>query len=93
MNITVPTNIPSGDRRPVRVVPLSTLDPLHDSSRRPLPPLPLDIAVSQARLALEKYGSESIHDDHAMIAAATALDMVLRNVLAALDADRTERAA
>ncbi|MFC8583498.1 hypothetical protein ACFUGD_02810 [Streptomyces sp. NPDC057217] len=93
MNITVPTNIPSGDRRPVRVVPLATLDPLHDSSRRPLPAPPLDIAVRVARTTLAYYEYASIHDHTAMIAAATALDVVLRDLLAALDADRTERAA
>ncbi|MFE5514503.1 hypothetical protein ACFQ9J_28610 [Streptomyces sp. NPDC056529] len=93
MNITVPTNIPSGDRRPVRVVPLATLDPLHDSSRTPMPALPLDIAVRVAREVLEQYEGASTHDLDAMIEASTALDMVLRKVLAALDADRTERAA
>lgn len=93
MNITVPTNFPTGDRRTHRVVPLSTLDPLHDSSRTPLPAPPLDIAVGQARWALEKYGAASTHDHTAMVSAATVLDGVLRDVLAALDADRTERAA
>lgn len=88
MSITLPTNVPSGDRRTTRVALPAKLDPLHAPSRRPLPPLPLDIAVGQARWALEKYGSVSIHDDVAMVSAATALDGVLRDVLAALDAER-----
>jgi hypothetical protein len=58
-----------------------------------MPPPPLDIAVRQARWALEKYGTASIHDPNAMVSAATVLDGMLRDVLAALDADRTERAA
>lgn len=88
MSITVPTNIPSGDRRPLRVVLPPKLDPLHDPNRRPLPAPPLDIAVSQAHWALEKYGSASTHDHMAMVSAATVLDGMLRDVLAALDAER-----
>ena len=88
MSITLPTNFPSGDRRTMRVALPPTLDPLHDPTRAPLPPLPLDIAVSQARWALEKYGSASIHDASAMVSAATVLDGMLRDVLAALDAER-----
>jgi len=93
MDITVPTNFPAGDRRPVRVVPLSTLDPLHDSARRPMPPLPVDMAVRLARAALAQHEGVSIHDHDAMVSAATALDGVLRDVLAALDAESAERAA
>jgi len=90
MDITVPTNFPAGDRRTVRVVPLATLDPLHDSARRALP---TDVAVRLARQALAQHGDASIHDHDAMVSAATALDGVLRDLLAALDADRVERAA
>ncbi|MGW0033639.1 hypothetical protein ACWDXD_27980 [Streptomyces sp. NPDC003314] len=93
ISITHPANFPAGDRRPVRVVSLSTLDPLHDSSRRPMPAPPLDIAVRVAREVLTQHEGASIHDHTEMIAAVAALDVVLRNVLAALDADRTERAA
>jgi len=93
MDITVPTNFPAGDRRTVRVVPLATLDPLHDSARRALPALPTDVAVRLARQALAQHGDASIHDHDAMVSAATALDGVLRDLLAALDADRVERAA
>lgn len=89
ISITHPANFPAGDRRPVRVVSLpAALDPLHDASRRPLPAPPLDIAVRQARWALEKYGSASTHDHTAMVSAATVLDGMLRDVLAALDAER-----
>ena len=93
MDITVPTNFPAGDRRTVRVVPLATLDPLHDAARRPLPPLPVDMAVRLARVALVQHGGASIHDHDGMVSAATALDGVLRDLLVALDADRVERAA
>ncbi|MFE1272112.1 hypothetical protein [Streptomyces sp. NPDC058758] len=93
MDITVPTNFPTGDRRTVRVVPLATLDPLHDSARRPMPALPVDMAVRLARAALGQHEGVSIHDHDAMVSAATALDGVLRDVLAALDAESAERAA
>lgn len=93
ISITHPANFPTGDRRPVRVVSLATLDPLHDASRRARPALPVDMAVTLARQALAQYEGASIHDHDAMVSAATALDVVLRDVLAALDADRTERAA
>ncbi|MER7908245.1 hypothetical protein [Streptomyces sp. NPDC096068] len=72
---------------------LATLDPLHDASRTPLPAPPLDIAVRVAREVLVQHEGASIHDHTAMISAAAALDVVLRSLLGALDADRTERAA
>lgn len=88
MSLTVPTNFPSGDRRTLRVVLPPTLDPLHDPTRKPLPAPPLDIAVRQARWALEKHGAASIHNHTAMVSAATVLAGMLRDVLAALDAER-----
>lgn len=88
MSITLPTNFPTGDRRTVRVA-LSTVDPLYDPrSVAPSVALPLDLAVALARQTLAAYEGKSIHDHTAMAAAATALDGMLRKLVAALDAER-----
>lgn len=46
---------------------------------------PLDMALAGARKALARHEGANIHDRDAMIRAATGLEMVLRDVLAALD--------
>ena len=90
MSITLPTNFPTGDRRTVRIALPPVLDPLHNPTRAPMPPMPVDMALRIARSVLEKDESASIHDHMAMLCAATELEGSLRDVLAALD---TERAA
>ncbi|WP_327429479.1 hypothetical protein [Streptomyces sp. NBC_01236] len=68
-------------------------DPLHDpkSDVHALVP-PLRQAVDRARKVLDEKGQENIHDRDAMIRAAYGLHYVLRDLLAALDAERGERA-
>ncbi|MDT9689410.1 hypothetical protein Q5762_13900 [Streptomyces sp. P9(2023)] len=48
---------------------------------------PLDIARSAGRQALERHEAANIHDHTEMLRAAVALEMALRQVLDALDAE------
>lgn len=50
----------------------------------------LDIAMALARAALDRHANANIHDGVAMMQAAAAFDYVLRDVLAAVDAERGE---
>ncbi|MEV7833024.1 hypothetical protein AB0P12_20775 [Streptomyces subrutilus] len=62
--------------------------PLHDPERdggRWVPPL--DFALETARDALAKQAGANIHDDRAMLTAAVVLDLALRALVAALDAE------
>ncbi|MGW6454985.1 hypothetical protein ACWF94_03520 [Streptomyces sp. NPDC055078] len=62
--------------------------PLHDPERdaRSWVP-PVDIARKTARKVLAERASANIHDHTEMLSAAAALDYVLRDLLAALDAE------
>lgn len=63
-------------------------DPLYDPERDAhdfVPPL--DMARTLARQALAKHEGANIHDDNAMLRAASSLQYVLRDLLAALDAE------
>lgn len=57
-------------------------DPADDASRWAPP---LDVAIDRARKVLGEKGEANIHDQDAMIRAATGLEIVLRDLLAALD--------
>ncbi|MFD8882365.1 hypothetical protein ACFV0H_07555 [Streptomyces erythrochromogenes] len=46
---------------------------------------PLDIALDRARETLAEQQAANIHDDRAMLSAAVSLEIVLANLLAALD--------
>jgi hypothetical protein len=63
-------------------------NPLHDPARdaRHWTP-PLDQAIARARKVLNEKAQANIHDQDAMIRAAAGLDYVLRDLLAALDAE------
>lgn len=63
-------------------------NPLHDPARdaNTWTP-PLDVAIDRARKVLDEKASANIHDRDAMIRAATGLEIVLRDLLAALDAE------
>jgi hypothetical protein len=88
LSITLPTNFPSGDRRPVRGA-LGTLDPLYDVDRDGLPlVVSVDTAVECARSALARRNDASVHDHTAMVQAAADLHAALQMVVAALDAER-----
>jgi broad specificity phosphatase PhoE len=52
---------------------------------------PLQRAIDRAREVLEEKGQANIHDQDAMIRAAYGLHYVLRDLLAALDAERGEQ--
>jgi hypothetical protein len=54
---------------------------------------PLDIALRLAREDLAAQQGANIHDHHAMIRAAVTLEVRLRLLLAALDADASEVSA
>jgi hypothetical protein len=65
----------------------AAFDPLHDPERDTRSWVPsLDVARTVAREARDRHASANIHDHDAMMRAATSLDMVLRDLLAALDA-------
>lgn len=90
MSITVPTNIPSGDRPTVAVPaqPTPVRDPLRNyTTGSPTWAPPLDAARQQARETLAQYEGVSIHDSSSMISASVALGSVLRQLLGALDAE------
>lgn len=65
-------------------------DPLHDPEKDTLVVPPLERAVEQARKVLAEKGRANIHDQDEMIRAAYGLHYVLRDLLAALDAERGE---
>ncbi|MET7619024.1 hypothetical protein [Streptomyces sp. NPDC005408] len=65
---------------------MSANAPLHDPERDAdhwTPPL--DMARSLARQTLAKHEGANIHDDRAMLRAAVGLELVLRDLLNALD--------
>ncbi|MFD9716708.1 hypothetical protein [Streptomyces sp. NPDC059076] len=66
---------------------MNTIDQLHEFSSSDGWVPPVDVALSRAREELALYGSASIHDHQAMMNAAISLDHVLRNLVAALDAE------
>lgn len=62
--------------------------PLHDPERdgdRWVPPL--DFALDTARNVLAQQGGANIYDDRAMLTAAVVLDLALRALVAAHDAE------
>lgn len=64
-------------------------DPLHDPDRDARDWSPgRDLAIDLARQTLAKHATANIHDHTAMLQAATGLDYVLRDLIAALDAER-----
>lgn len=65
--------------------------PLHDpaSAAHDWTP-PLDRAIERARKVLDEKASANIHDRDAMIRAATGLEIVLRDLLNALDKEAGE---
>jgi hypothetical protein len=67
-------------------------DPLHNPGSDRTPDVPtVDLALHQARTALDHCATANIHSHGEMMTAATELDFVLRQLVAALDAERGER--
>ncbi|MFE7509728.1 hypothetical protein ACFU8I_00580 [Streptomyces sp. NPDC057540] len=63
-------------------------DPLHTPELdRPEWVPPVDMARRLAREMLEKQANANIHDEHQMLAAAVGLELTLRDLLNALDAE------
>ena len=65
-------------------------DPLHDPAQTPRGPFSLDIEIAVTRQILEETASLNIHDDNDMRSAAFSLNCRLRQLLAAIDAERGE---
>ncbi|MFD4320132.1 hypothetical protein [Streptomyces sp. NPDC058548] len=64
------------------------LDQLHDPDRDGIPiVLSVDVAQQLAREVLDGCAAASIHSHRAMMEAAVSLDLRLRSLLAALDAE------
>ncbi|WP_393057660.1 hypothetical protein [Streptomyces sp. LN549] len=90
VQLTDPINFPTGDRRTVAVRPLASLllDPLYDPARDGVATAPpLDVAARQARRVLAQHQTVSIHDHTGLIGAATGLEVALRHLVAAMDAE------
>lgn len=68
---------------------VSAYRPLHDPAddASVLVP-PLGVAIERARKVLDEKSKANIHDRDAMIRAATGLEIVLRDLLNALDAEQ-----
>ncbi|MFE7580765.1 hypothetical protein ACFU5Y_04255 [Streptomyces gardneri] len=66
-----------------------SVSPLHDPERDALGYiLSVDSAIQRAREVLDEYASANIHDHHEMLRAAVALELRLRGLVEALDANR-----
>ncbi|MFD3530488.1 hypothetical protein [Streptomyces sp. NPDC058664] len=71
---------------------MSACSPLYDPERDPASLVqPVDSAIQRAREVLEEYASANIHDHNEMIRAAISLEMRLRGLVAALDAEQVQR--
>ncbi|MFD9225252.1 hypothetical protein ACFWDI_35810 [Streptomyces sp. NPDC060064] len=75
------SNIPAPPAREPAYAPLH--DPASDADHWTPP---VDMARRLARKALAKHEGANIHDDDAMLRAAVGLELVLRDLLDALDA-------
>lgn len=72
---------------------MTAYDPLHGPDGEPLLPASVDVELKLAREYLGKAATANIHDHGAMLRAATGLDHRLRNLLAAVDAERAGEAS
>ncbi|MBD9703398.1 hypothetical protein IHE56_15170 [Streptomyces sp. ID01-12c] len=71
-----------------------TYDPLYQPGHDRAPDVHrVNIVLPQARASLERCQSKNIHSHGQMMAAASELDFVLRQLVAALDAERAPRPA
>ncbi|MFD6324213.1 hypothetical protein ACFWOL_15385 [Streptomyces sp. NPDC058442] len=79
-------------RDQLRETSTTSYDPLYDPEKDThvvVPPL--EYAITRARQVLAEKAQANIHDQNAMIRAASGLHYVLHDLLAALDAERGER--
>jgi hypothetical protein len=65
-------------------------DPLHQPSKEPARPFDLDVEIAVTRRVLDETAALNIHDDNDMRSAAFALNARIRNLLAAVEAERGE---
>ncbi|TXS13384.1 hypothetical protein EAO71_35705 [Streptomyces sp. ms191] len=91
MSITVPTNIPTGDRQttpvqvpPAAASPASVRDPLSDYASTFTWPVSVEAAAKLARAEVDRCAGMSIHNAGDMISAAVGLDNAVRRLLTAL---------
>lgn len=72
---------------------VSTYNPLHDPQKDAHVVIPaLQQAIDRARKVLDEKAKANIHDQDEMIRAAYGLHYVLHDLLAALEAERGDRA-
>lgn len=79
----------TAEQPPAEELPDTSYDPLHDPERDVhvyVPELPQ--AIDRARKVLDEKARANIHDRDEMIRAAVGLEHVLRDLLAAIDAER-----
>ncbi|MGR3870958.1 hypothetical protein ACUXZZ_20490 [Streptomyces graminifolii] len=69
---------------------MTSYDPLRGPEAEPPEPGPVDSEVRLTRALLDEMAPVNIHDHMEMIRAAVRLEHRLRNLLAALDAERGE---
>lgn len=67
---------------------MTSYDPLFGPTEEPLLPAPVDVELRLCRQYVDKVADANIHDHQAMLKAAVGLDHRLRNLIAALDAER-----
>lgn len=69
---------------------VTAYDPLHGSDEQPPAPASLEVEVQLARELLAEIADANIHDDQAMLRAASGLNYRVRSLLAAVEAERGE---
>lgn len=71
---------------------MSAYEPLYTPGKSRVPDVhTVDLALTMARESLAHVADNNIHSHGQMMTAATELDWVLRQLVAALDAERGER--
>ncbi|MFI9610371.1 hypothetical protein ACIHCM_01445 [Streptomyces sp. NPDC052023] len=69
---------------------MTSYNPLHGPDAPPPFPAPLDRELRMAREYVDEVAEANIHDHNAMLRAAAGLDLRLRNLIAAVEAERGE---
>ena len=70
---------------------MTSYEPLHGPDEEPPFPAPLDVEARMAHQLLAEVAGANIHDHNAMLKAASSLNYRMRSLLAAIEAERSER--
>lgn len=69
---------------------MSAYDPLHESGKEYPQPASLEVEIAVTRRILDETAGLNIHDSDHMLRAAVALNVRVRSLLAAVEAERGE---